>query len=308
MKRTAALLPVFAGIMWGSAGIFVRTLTGFGMDRITIISTRMIVAVPLLLILLLITDKRRLRIRLKDLWIFAGCGLIGILGLNLFYNESVGVLSLSLAAILLSTAPFFALFFSRLIFHEKITAWKIFCLVMAIAGCILAGGILESGGGKWSSSGIAMGLAAAVFFALYGIFSRFGTNRGYSTFTILFYSMLMICIVLLPATDFSCFGKFIAEAPLANSGFAFIHSLFTSVLPYLLYTISLIYMENGRVAILSGGAEPASAFVFGILFYSEIPTALNLLGLALTIAALTLMCIDPHAKAEPGPLESLQKK
>ena len=54
-------------------------------------------------------------------------------------------------------------------------------------------------------------------------------------------------------------------------------------------------MENGRVAILAGGGEPVAAFVFGIIFYHEMPTALNLLGLVVTVAALTLMCLAPAA-------------
>ena len=54
-------------------------------------------------------------------------------------------------------------------------------------------------------------------------------------------------------------------------------------------------MENGRVAILAGGGEPVAAFVFGMIFYHEMPTALNLLGRVVTVAALTLMCLSPAA-------------
>ena len=296
MKKALVLLPVIAGFLWGSSGVFVRTLTAYGMDNCTIIASRMMMAAIILFIVLLVTDREKLKIRVRDLWIFAGCGIVGMLGLNIFYNQSVRLLSLSLAAILLSTAPFFALFLSAVIFRERITLRKIGCLVMAVAGCILASGIIESGSGTgWSLFGILAGLASAVFFALYGVFSRFATNRGYSTFTILFYSMLMISIVLIPLTDFRRLTGFIAEAPAVNSGFTLLHALCAVVLPYALYSLSLVYMENGRVAILAGGGEPVAAFVFGIIFYHEIPTALNLLGLVVTVAALTLMCLSPAA-------------
>ena len=249
-----------------------------------------------LFIVLLVTGREQLRVRIRDLWIFAGCGIVGMLGLNIFYNESVRLLSLSLAAILLSTAPFFALFLSAVIFRERITRRKIGCLVMAVAGCVLASGVIESGSGTgWSLFGILSGLASAVFFALYGVFSRFATNRGYSTFTILFYSMLMISIALIPIADLGKLTGFIAEAPVMHSGFTLLHALCAVVLPYALYSLSLIYMENGRVAILAGGGEPVAAFVFGMIFYHEMPTALNLLGLVVTVAALTLMCLSPAA-------------
>lgn len=296
MKKAVVLLPVFAGFLWGSSGVFVRTLTAHGMNNYTIIASRMMMAASLLFIVLLVTGREQLRVRIRDLWIFAGCGIVGMLGLNIFYNESVRLLSLSLAAILLSTAPFFALFLSAVIFRERITRRKIGCLVMAVAGCILASGVIESGSGTgWSLFGILSGLASAVFFALYGVFSRFATNRGYSTFTILFYSMLMISIALIPIADLGKLTGFIAEAPLMHGGFTLLHALCAVVLPYALYSLSLVYMENGRVAILAGGGEPVAAFVFGMIFYHEMPTALNLLGLVVTVAALTLMCLSPAA-------------
>ncbi len=292
MRKAAVFLPVLAGFMWGSSGIFVRTLSGKGMTSPTIISARVVLAVLILFVCLFISDRSRLRIRLRDIWIFMGSSITGILGLNFCYNAAVVKLSLSLAAILLSTAPFFALFLSALLFRERITAVKIGCLFMAVAGCVMASGVIESSAGvTLSVAGILSGVAAAVFFALYGVFSRLATNRGYSTFTIIFYSMLIVSVVLIPMTDYGALVRFVADAPVTNGIFSLVHSLMTSVLPYALYSLSLVYMENGRVAILAGGAEPAAAFVFGIVFYSEIPTMLNLAGLALTIAALTIMCL-----------------
>ena len=227
-----------------------RTLTAYGMNNYTIIASRMMMAALLMFIVLLVSGRERLKIRLRDLWIFAGCGIVGMLGLNVFYNESVKLLSLSLAAILLSTAPFFALFLSAVIFRERITRRKIGCLVMAVAGCILASGVIETGSGmSWSLSGILSGLASAVFFALYGVFSRFATNRRYATSTILFYSMLLISAALIPIADFGKLAGFIAEAPMMHGGFTLLHALCAVVLPYTLYSLSLVYMENGRAAV-----------------------------------------------------------
>ena len=111
----------------------------------------------------------------------------------------------------------------------------------------------------------------------------------------MFYSMLMISIALIPIADLGKLTGFIAEAPVMHGGFTLLHALCAVVLPYALYSLSLVYMENGRVAILAGGGEPVAAFVFGMIFYHEMPTALNLLGLVVTVAALTLMCLSPAA-------------
>ena len=40
-KKWTAALPILAGAMWGSAGVFVRKLYAFGMDSYTILATKM---------------------------------------------------------------------------------------------------------------------------------------------------------------------------------------------------------------------------------------------------------------------------
>ena len=70
-----------------------------------------------------------------------------------------------------------------------------------------------------------------------------------------------------------------------------LHSVFTSVLPYVLYTVSLSYIEAGKTSILAAGGEPISAMLLGMLFFSEVPTILSLIGLILTIVALSLLCM-----------------
>ncbi|WP_394903308.1 DMT family transporter [Clostridium butyricum] len=294
MKKLILILPILSGVLWGSAGVFVRILNDFGMDRYTILSSRMLIATAILLITMLIFARSSLKINLKDIWLFIGCGLLGILGLNFFYNEAVNQLTLSLAAILLSLAPVFVMFLSAIFFKEKITVKKVGCMFLAIIGCTLASGALESTSGlQWSASGILMGILSAFFCALYGIFSKVATNRGYSTSTIIFYSLLAITIVLIPFTDWNVFSAFLKEAPLTNTVFSILHSACTSILPYTFYSIALLHMENGKVSILAGGGEPMAAVIFGVLFFSEIPTLLNLFGLAITIVALSLLCMPP---------------
>ena len=294
MRKLVLVLPVLAGILWGSAGVFVRELNDFGMDGYTVLSTRMIVATVFLLIIIGLYNRSLLKINLKDLWLFAGTGLLGIMGLNYFYNEAVSEITLSLAAILLSMAPVFVMILSAFIFRERITVKKINCLILAIVGCTLASGVLEAVSGmglQVSVRGIVMGLLSGFFCALYGIFSKIAANRGYSTYTILFYSLLLCTVALLPVTNWGVFISFIEAAPLKNTLFAVAHSTCTSILPYLFYSIALLYMENGKVSILAGGGEPIAAVVFGVLFFSEIPTILILIGLVITIIALSFLCM-----------------
>ncbi|MFR8251440.1 MAG: EamA family transporter, partial [Anaerovoracaceae bacterium] len=109
MKKLIIAAPILSGILWGSTGLFVRSLAGMGMNSLTIMFSRVFLAMFMLLIGILLYDRSLLKIKIRDLWIFIAAGLIGTLGLNFCYNESISRLTLSLSAVLLSLAPVFVL-------------------------------------------------------------------------------------------------------------------------------------------------------------------------------------------------------
>ncbi|MDR3355246.1 MAG: DMT family transporter [Synergistaceae bacterium] len=292
MKKLMLLLPIVSGILWGSVGIFVRELSAFGADSYTVLSSRMLIAALILFIGILTFDRSLLKIKLKDAWVFAAGGLLGMFGLNFCYNESINQLTLSLAAVLLSLSPIFVVLWGAILFKEKITIQKVGCMFLAILGCTFTSGVLESTSSmKWSAAGIFIGVLSAFFYALYSVFSKIAMGKGYQVFTITFYSLLTVSIVLSPLTDWHILGDFIMAAPIGHSIFMALHSLCTSILPYVLYTAALSHVETGKASILAAGGEPIAAMIFGVLFFSEIPTFLSLSGLALTIIALSLLCM-----------------
>ena len=263
MKKLAWTFPVLAGIFWGSVGIFIRALSGYGMNTFTIVESRTIVAVVLMLIGIGIVDKTQLKIRLKDLWIFVLASWLGMLGVNLTYNEAVNYVHLSLAAVLLSLSPIYVL--------------------------IMARGLLESFGGmKLSPYGILLAFASGVFYAMYSMFTKIAMKRGYSGLTITFYCMVVIAVTLMPFTDWGILGRYISDAPAGNSLFLILHAVFAAVLPYTMYTIGFQYMDAGKVSILAAG-EPVAAMIFGIFCFNEIPTSVEFAGLFLTVAAIIFL-------------------
>ena len=304
MKKLMILMPLFAGALWGSVAIFVRRLTAFGMDNWTILFTRVAVASILLGIFLLFKGRELLKIRIRDIWLFAGSGIVAMLGLNYCYTEAINTLSVSFAAVLLSMSPVFVMIFAAILFHEKITPLKIICTFFAMAGCFLISGILENGSVNVSAYGIFIGIMAAVFYALYSIFSKISMQRGYSVFTITFYSMLLMAIALLPLTDWSMTGSFIAGSPVKNIIFMILHSLCTNVLPYVCFTWSLNYVDAGKAAILAAGGEPTAAMIFGILFFNEFPSIIGITGLIITVAAISVLC--KPTKTEPEVSNEIQ--
>ena len=291
MKKIYIILPVIAGFLFGSSGIFVRTLTQNGIDSTTLLFLRFSIATIPILIALILTDKSLIKIDLKDIPLFFACA-ISIMGLNLCYNTSMNSVSLSLAAVLLSLAPIFVLAFAYILFREKITSKKLICMFLAIIGCLLMTGILEKNLVNASIFGIISGIGAALFWAFYLMASKKSIERGNRTFTILFYAIIFISIALIPFTSFNQIADFISINPASTIIFLILHSTFSFALPYILSTLSLNYMDSGVSSILLSGAEPFAALIFGFFIYSEIPTILMFCGFVMTILAITALSKD----------------
>ena len=237
---------------------------------------------------IILTDKELFKIDLKDIPLFLVCAAC-IIGLNLCYNESMNTVPLSLAAVLLSLAPIYVLVFAYVLFREKITANKLICMALAIFGCVLMTGVLESDISNIPLFGIASGIGAGLFWAIYLMASKKSIENGKHTFTILIYSIIFISIALIPFTDFGQINNFISINPPLVIIFLVLHSTFSFALPYIFSTVSLNYIDSGVYSILLSGAEPFAALLFGFIFYTEIPTLLMFLGFLLTIMAMMML-------------------
>ena len=294
MKKIYLILPILAGFMFGSTGIFVRTLTGNGIDPVTLLFLRFSIAIIPILIAIVLTGKELLKIDLKDIPLFMACAIC-IVGLNLCYNESMNTVPLSLAATLLSTAPIFVLIFAYILFKEKITSRKLICMCLAIFGCLLMTGAFETNLDAIPVLGIALGFGAAIFWAIYLMASKRSIEMGNHTFTILIYSIIFISIALIPFTDFGQISNFISINPVVIILFLVLHSTISFALPYIFSTLSLNYIDSGVSAIVMSGTEPLAALIFGFLFYLELPTFLMFCGFVLTIVAIMIL-----SKSEPA--------
>ena len=125
----------------GSMGIFVRKFEECGLGSLDIAAIRAITTMCILFLFLLFYNRSLLRIKLRDLWCFLGTGLLSIVFFNYCYFRAITMTSLSVAAVLLYTAPAFVMILSYLLFHEKFTVRKSIALVLTFVGCVFVTGI-----------------------------------------------------------------------------------------------------------------------------------------------------------------------
>ena len=299
MKKLALLFPIIAGSCWGCCGVFVRVLTAAGLNSVTITIARAFVTIAVLAVGIGIYDKSLFRVSRRDLPVIALVGVMGFSLMNIFYNISINLLSMSLASVLLCTAPVFVILFGSVLFGEKITPVRVFCMVAALVGCVLLSGVVENKGLTWSIYGIGLGLASAICNAVYTMGVNEATDvRKVHPLTVNFYSILLGAIPILFFTDYGAIADYLSAS--RGTGFLVIlgNALTASLIPNLLFTISFRFVDSGVVSILASGAEPTSAMIFGILAYAEIPTAFGLAGMIITIAALTILTLSDMRKGE----------
>ena len=299
MLRLAPLMAILAGIFWGTEGSFVRILTSYGMNNITILGTRLGLAVIILFFVILITNKDKMKINPRDILLFILIGGLGSVALNFCYNEAINRMTLSLAAVLLDLCPVYMIIIAFFAFHEKITGRKVLCLLLSLAGVILLSG-LGTSKPVWTKLGLLFGILSGIFYASYGLLSKVATNKGYTSMTLNFYSLLFGAIICAPFTDWKGTGAIISTIGVKAVIVMIFNSLCASLLPYLLFAAALQYMDVGKAGILEL-TEPAAAMLLGFLFFHEKPTILMLLGMVIIIGALVILNLPEKQIAQETP-------
>lgn len=290
MKKIAPLFIFLAGVLWGSMGIFVRVLNGKGLFSMDIVALRAIVTALSMLVFLLVYNRELLKIKLKDLWVFLGSGIGSILFFNYCYFRAISLTSLSVAAILLYTAPAIVMVLSFLLFKEKFTFRKLIALLLTFMGCVLVTGVLNETA-TVTGAGVLAGLGAGFGYALYSIFSRYAIEKGYHSLTITCYTFVIAALGGLFFSDRMQVAQVVFSSPQMVL-FSIVFGLLCTVVPYLLYTVGLNYVENSRASIIAS-VEPVAATLIGFFLFDE---KIDLMGIAGIILVLSGMFSEKFDK------------
>jgi len=279
------LCTIFAGVLWGTISVFLKNLSSSGLSLIQITACRAVFSSFFLFVYFFVKDKNLLKIKLKDIWMFVGTGVVSLTFFSLCYFSTILESGASIAVILLYTSPIFILLLSAILFKEKITKIKLFALILTFVGCIFVTGI--GGENHLSAKGLFIGLCAGFGYALYSIFSRFALKK-YKPLTVTFYTFVFSSISLLPfCIVVEICSSFSEKSLLFLIGIA----LVCTVLPYIFYTFGLSGLETGKAAILVT-VEPLVGSLIGIFVWKETLDMLKLIGIIMIFIAVILINLN----------------
>ena len=214
---------------------------------------------------------------------FLGTGLCSIVFFNICYFTAIQLTTLSMAAILLYTAPSIVMVLSILLFKEAFTPVKALCLVLAFAGCVLVSGL---GVGKVNIPGVLAGLGAGFGYALYSIFARYALAK-YTPFAVTTWTFVVAAAGLVGFSHAGQIAAVVLTVPEAAALFVLL-GVVSTALPFGLYTLGLNKMEAGKASILAS-VEPLTSTLVGVAVFHEPLTAAGLGGIACILGAVVLL-------------------
>lgn len=285
-----------AGSLWGTMGLFVRNLGVDGLTSVEIAFFRSVASSLLMLVWLMIFDRKSLKIKVKDIWCFVGTGLVSLTFFNICYFTTIQKTSLAVAAILLYTSPVFVILFSAVLFKEKLTVIKVIALAIAFIGCIFVTGVLSDSGLVMDGLGILIGIGSGIGYALYSIFGRYAIERGYTSVTISFYTFAFSSLGMFIASPImspipGTVSKMMAGRTVIDVMLIVGIAIVATIMPYLLYTRGLEGVENGKAGIMAS-VEPVVASVLGIIVFKERLSVSTIIGVVLVLTAIVVLNLN----------------
>ncbi len=284
-QAISIILILFAALCWGVIGIFSRALSDAGAAPIQITAVRCVVTALLLAGYMLVFNRKLLCVKFRDLWMFFGTGICSILFFNVCYFYTQSVTSLSVAAILLYTSPFFVMLISAVVFRERITPAKLTALLAAFCGCVLITGVL-GGSGAVPAIAVLSGIGSGLGYGLYSIFGKLAL-RKYDILTVTVYTFIFAAVGSVPFCEP---GEVVVLV--LNQPSLIVHALLLGILctltPFVLYTKGLSGIESGKAAV-AAYAEPVIATLTGAIVFGERITWEKAAGVLLVMAAIILL-------------------
>jgi drug/metabolite transporter (DMT)-like permease len=271
---------ITAAILWSLVGIIVKNI--HGMSAQSIIFYRVSFAFILLFAVFLVSGNLKIiGLRKNKSYLL----LFGILQICTMVSYFISIMnaSVSIAVLLLSTAPVYVTIFSPWILKEKIRQKGVIALVLSIVGILL---IVDPGKLEFTlfSIGILAGISSGIFYAFQIMTSKY-VSATYSGYSQALWSFLVAAIILMPV------GAVPLEVVSSNIIYLLLLAIFPTILSVSLYFNGLKKVKAQSASIL-GLIEPISAVFFAVLILGEQISPLEITGGALILIGAALVTTD----------------
>ena len=279
-------LIFIAGFLWGCIGLFVKELENAGSTPELTAFLRVFFAFIIMLIASCI--KGGWRSLIVDGKTLLSCALLGLIchGIyNIFYSLAVTMAGVSVSAVLLNIAPVFTLFFSAMLFREKITAIKLAAIVINIFGCVLTvtNGVFDIQ--TLSIIGLLCGVGAGICYALTSVIGKLAADKTdpfvMSMYSYLFAAMFLALWMKPWQQEIHCDVTILVWGAL--------YALIPTAIAYVIYYRGLQSLTENSKAPVIASVETVVAAVIGVTIYREQIGGFSIIGIVLVLISIVIM-------------------
>jgi len=285
-------LILVAATLWATLGIIFKALIGdYGLSRITIAFFRASLSAVILFAALALRRPSSLHIVARDVLFFAAFGLFGIAAFYSVYVTAIDLAGMSVAAVLLYTAPAWVALISAVFLGEKLTLVKLVAVTLAMAGCALVARAYDLRGLQMNWLGILAGLGAGLTYALYSVFNKVGLRR-HDGWTVLAYGLLAGSVFLAPLQS----PRLLVTALRQPGAVAWllVLALGPTLGAGLSFNAGLRYVQVSSASVVAT-LEPVIASILAFAFLHERLDPAQLVGGGLILAAVIFLTRAPSS-------------
>ena len=217
------------------------------------------------------------------------CILLGIVCqgvFNMLYSMSISMNGMSVASVLLYTAPVFTGIASALLFKEKLNLLKTAALLINVFGCALMATGGDLSGAAFVPLGLLIGVGAGFTYAMTAVFGKIAMQEDSSPLAVAAYNLFFGCVFIALARR----PWLTVENPF-NTRFLLIGLLFglvATALAYAFYFSGLSRISQASKVPVVASVELIVAAVIGAAVFDERVTVIKITGILLVILSILL--------------------
>lgn len=282
-KAKGYFLGAVAAATYGMNPLFALPLYNDGMDSDSVLFFRYLLAIPIMAVMLKMRG-RSLKLKRGEAapLLFFGV-MMAVSSLALF--ASYGYMGASIASTLLFIYPILVALIMALVFHERIRAATVVCMLMALGGIALL--YRNQDGSTISLIGSVFVFVSSLTYAIYLVgINRVKALKDVPTLKITLYVLVFGLTVFIARLLFT--GHIATPAHWYMWGNVLGLAIFPTAISFLCTTAAIQSIGSTPTAIL-GALEPVTAICFGVMIFGEVMSTRQSIGLVMIIVAVTLV-------------------
>ncbi len=288
--------------LWGVSGAVAKSLFNIGIPPAELVQIRLTLSTLTLALILLIIDRKRMVVALKDLPYFFILGFVGLAGVQYTYFYTISKIHVGPAVLLQYLATVWVGLYAFTFQKEPLTKGKVIALLLALLGCYFTVGGYRMDLLKLNRIGILSGLISSLFFSFYALYGEKGLKK-YDPWTLILYGFgfgaVFYWMLISPM-------KILNQTYSLKIWIAFFYiAIFSNLIPFGLYFKGIERVRATRAGITATW-EPVVAGITAYFALGEVLSPLQVLGGIGVIAAVVLLQVTREKKAVPTPIEIRQ--